>query len=316
MKPRLSIAVGLLAVLAALLVLVLMTMQGARPQSKSGVGSSTSLRTVTGTVRAHGSPLAGARVRIKASEVSAVSDALGAFRLPVATSASNHLTARRDGYLISGADTDGDDVHFDLKPLPHDDDTSYAWVDPRPDERTTGNCANCHAEIYREWSKGGHAHSATGRYFRDLYGDETTHTNWNLLAENPDASGACAACHAPTATFKETLDLREVRGVAGQGVHCDYCHKVVDSGLEPIGLAHGRHGMQLLRPSEGQLFVGPLDDVDRGEDTYSPLYQDSKYCASCHEGTVLGVHVYSTYSEWLVSPAAKKGQQCQSCHMK
>src|SRR5207244_3382643 len=73
--------------------------------------------------------------------------------------------------------------------------------------------------------------------------------------------------------------------------------------------------LRLLRPREGQLFFGPLDDVDRGEDAYSPLYRDSRYCASCHEGVVFGVHVYSTYSEWQDSPARRQGLHCQSCHM-
>jgi hypothetical protein len=80
-------------------------------------------------------------------------------------------------------------------------------------------------------------------------------------------------------------------------------------------LTHGRFGLKLLRPAAGRLFFGPLDDVDRGEDSYSPLYRQSRYCASCHEGTVFGVPVYTTYSEWLASPARKEGKQCQSCHM-
>jgi hypothetical protein len=74
--------------------------------------------------------------------------------------------------------------------------------------------------------------------------------------------------------------------------------------------------MNLLRPREGQVFIGPLDDVDRGEDSYSPLYRDSRICAPCHEGVVFGVPVYTTYSEWLQSPARAQGQHCQSCHMR
>src|SRR5262249_7228947 len=31
-------------------------------------------------------------------------------------------------------------------------------------------------------------------------------------------------------------------------------------------------------------------------------------------GTVLGVHVYGTYSEWLESSARTEGKQCQTCH--
>src|SRR5262249_16657022 len=57
-------------------------------------------------------------------------------------------------------------------------------------------------------------------------------------------------------------------------------------------------------------------DVDRGEDAYSPFYKESRYCAACHEGVVFGVHVYSTYSEWLDSPARRHGQHCQDCHMR
>src|SRR5262249_48794666 len=82
----------------------------------------------------------------------------------------------------------------------------------------------------------------------------------------------------------------------------------------PFGLTHGRFGLALLRPTHGQLFFGPLDDVDRGDDAYSPLYRDARYCASCHEGTVFGVHVYSTWSEWRDRPAGRAGKQCQGCH--
>src|SRR5205823_3540611 len=102
---------------------------------------------------------------------------------------------------------------------------------------------------------------------------------------------------------------------AARGVHCDYCHKVADVSNEHFGQTHGRFGLKLLRPTQGQLFFGPLDDVDRGEDAFTPLYHDSRYCASCHEGTVFGVPVYSTYSEWLESPARQQGRSCQSCHM-
>jgi hypothetical protein len=36
-------------------------------------------------------------------------------------------------------------------------------------------CANCHAEIYREWTASAHSRSATGRRFRNLYDG----TDWN-----------------------------------------------------------------------------------------------------------------------------------------
>src|SRR5206468_1854550 len=68
-------------------------------------------------------------------------------------------------------------------------------------------------------------------------------------------------------------------------------------------------------PERGQLFFGPLDDVDRGEDVASAFQRDSRFCAACHEGTVFGVPVYTTYSEWTESPAGRRGQSCQGCHL-
>jgi hypothetical protein len=132
-----------------------------------------------------------------------------------------------------------------------------------------------------------------------------------VATQNPLGADVCAACHAPAPTPAQTP------GATGlQGVHCDYCHKITGLGDGTLGLSHGRFNLRLQRPGPGeQLFFGPLDDVDRGEDAYSAFYRDSRYCASCHEGIVFGTHVYSTYSEWLDSPARREGRQCQDCHM-
>jgi len=65
-----------------------------------------------------------------------------------------------------------------------------------------------------------------------------------------------------------------------------------------------------------QLFIGPFDDVFPGPDTFDPLYKDSKYCAACHHGVLWGVLAYGEFAEWQGSSYAKKGIQCQNCHMK
>jgi hypothetical protein len=101
------------------------------------------------------------------------------------------------------------------------------------------------------------------------------------------------------------------------GVHCDYCHKIVGPAEGEVGLTHGRYGLKLLRPdSDHQLLFGPLTDSTRNDNAYSAFQHQSRLCASCHEGIVFGVPVYTTYSEWQASPAAKAGLQCQDCHMK
>src|SRR5262249_15129574 len=185
------------------------------------------------------------------------------------------------------------------------------------------NCGNCHPQIHREWAASAHASAATNRRLLNLYEGKDWHgrpsPGWHVLAEHPLGAGVCAACHAPTfADERVEYDLRKVKGVAAHGVHCDYCHKVVDAPTDKLGTRFGRDGLTLLRPAgKEQLFFGPLDDAVREGETfgYSPLYKESRYCASCHEGIVFGVHVYGTYTEWLESPARHEGKQCQTCHM-
>jgi hypothetical protein len=266
-------------------------------------------------------PVAGACVRYKGTADFVVTDAGGRFELPRGAAPDGSVvTASREGHVIVGAPRGRSPLELFLLPLPKEDFEPYAWVDPAADPAGRHNCANCHQEMYDDWAASSHSRSATGRHFRSLYDGTDWHgkpnVGWSLLGQYPDGAGVCASCHAPTASFVDTeFDLRKVKGVAARGVHCDYCHKIVDSGQGKLGLTHGRDGIRLLRPARDQLFFGPLDDVDRGEDSFSPLYRDSKYCASCHEGVVFGKPVYTTYSEWLDSPARQQGKQCQSCHM-
>jgi hypothetical protein len=276
---------------------------------------------IRGVVRDEHVPVAGARVRLQGTTQNVLTDQAGRFSLSGAPAAAARVTAWKEGYLIGAATADTRPLQISLRRLPTDDNESYAWVDPTPNPRNNQNCGNCHETIYREWSASGHARSATGRHFQNLYAGTDWHgragVGWSLLADHPDGAGVCTSCHAPTVEPGDpaAFDLRQVRGVAAQGVHCDYCHKIAGTAQTPVGLTHGRFGLNLLRPKHGQLFFGPLDDVDRGEDTRAAVYQESRYCAACHEGTVFGVAVYSTYSEWLASPARRQGKECQSCHM-
>ncbi len=271
---------------------------------------------VAGQVLGPSGPIAAAQVRIRATRSQSTTDAAGRFHLPQA--ANQRVTASAPGFIIAGTQASAGLLSLRLSPLPARDNPHYVWVDPAPNPSVAGNCGNCHTQIYREWAASGHAHSAAGRHFRELYEGSGTSASWGLLRQYPDGAGVCTACHAPAIAESDPayFDLRRLQGTARAGVHCDYCHKVTGPADGPLGLAHGRFGLRLLRPTgSGQLFFGPLDDVDRGEDAYSAFYHDSRYCASCHEGTLFGVHVYSTYSEWLQSPARQQGRQCQDCHM-
>jgi hypothetical protein len=277
--------------------------------------------TVQGTVLdSGGKPVAGARVRFKATSQHASTDARGRFTLK---GNGQRITAWSLGHFIGGASVQDHSLMLRLRPLPTEDSTDYAWVDPTPDARDAHRCGNCHATIHQEWAASAHGQAASNKRFLNLYDGSDWQgrpgRGWNLLKEHPNGSAVCAACHAPTVPADHAAyeDFRKLEGVHARGIHCDFCHKIAQAQVstERLGLEHGRFGYQLLRPAKGQLFFGPLDDVDREEDTFLSMYQESRYCAACHEGTVFGIPVYTTYSEWLESPARKEGKQCQTCHM-
>lgn len=268
-----------------------------------------------------GRPLAGARVRWQGRPEHVITDRDGRFRLPRDFSPERKLTAWMPGYFIGGSQSESRSVFLRLRPLPEKDHEGYAWVDPTPDANHAERCGNCHAVIHQEWAGSAHARSAVNRRFRNLYDGSDWHgqsdRGWNLLRDHPTGAGVCAACHAPTVPVDHPGfdDLRQTDGLHALGVHCDFCHKIAEARTDRLGLEHGRYAYDLLRPRTGQVFFGPLDDVDRDEDAFSPLYKQSRYCAACHEGIVFGVPVYTTYSEWLASPARQAGKQCQDCHM-
>ena len=140
----------------------------------------------------------------------------------------------------------------------------------------------------------------------------------------PNHAGDCAACHAPAAAINDPLITNPafVQGVGAEGVNCDFCHKIWNVVLDPLtGLPYpdraGVLSYEFRRPFDGhQLFVGPLDDVAPGEDTYSRLQKTGQFCAPCHFGVFEGTVVYDSFGEWLRSPYSReKGKSCQDCHM-
>ena len=276
---------------------------------------------VEGSVVDEKGPLARASVGWQGQTERVFTDGQGRFRLP--SSRSKRIIASKTGYRIASAVDSDKPLTLRLERLAKKDNSDYEWIDPHTDPAMANNCANCHGEIYREWQQSAHAKSATNPKFLHLFagtdGKAPVQKKWNAQAEHPDGSAVCATCHAPTfSSPKLEYDIREAKGVAKSGIHCDYCHKIADAPTDKLGTRFGRDGLRLLRPSKGELLTfGPLDDAVRKGESFACLsvYKESRYCASCHEGIVFGVHAYGTYSEWLESPAKRQGKHCQQCHM-
>lgn len=177
--------------------------------------------------------------------------------------------------------------------------------------------------------------------------------------DEPNRDGNCASCHTPaaakisnekncswlgchtsltaqratTAVMDPGVSPVGLTGDAGEGINCDFCHKVggviidEETGL-PTPDMPGILSMKLYRPAEGdQVFFGTFGDVSRRV-SYAPVLAESEFCAPCHYGVFGGVVgsgtvtggtlIYNSYGEWLESPYSdpKTGQTCQDCHMK
>jgi hypothetical protein len=55
--------------------------------------------------------------------------------------------------------------------------------------------------------------------------------------------------------------------------------------------------------------------TDAHASAYSGLHTKSEFCAGCHDFSINGVPISSTYTEWKEGPYAAEGKQCQDCHM-
>jgi hypothetical protein len=162
--------------------------------------------------------------------------------------------------------------------------------------------------------------------------------------DRPDATGACADCHAPAIDGPAGggHSLLDARGYAfEEGVTCDLCHKVRSVDLDaPDGGVGGR--LVLGRPlEEGSatsiwrpVMYGPYADVVNGGmgGTWAPFFSGADLCSGCHEHSQAPLWddpaltpdadrwpdgrlpVLSTWSEWTES-VVSPGSVCQDCHM-
>ncbi len=277
--------------------------------------------TLRGTVvDAAGQPVDGARVRLRASQTVVLTTPDGRFALAdPAAAPGGEITAARAGHIIGGVTIKDTvfDYRIQLPAIPAGDDATYPWVTAFPDDdQAPGTdfgrepCGACHRRILAEWQESAHARAAANRRFLAFFDGEN---RVSFKHGNPEADGGCATCHVPMASGNHP---RQATGVAGEGVGCDFCHKIAEA-RPGEGAATGVRAVELRRPPFGrQIIFGPFDDVPRGRDAFAQVFAESRYCAACHQARVGGIAVYSEFEEWQASRFAGDGITCQSCHMR
>ena len=162
-------------------------------------------------------------------------------------------------------------------------------------------CGECHQAIHAVWQGSLHANSWSNNIFQAGY-------RRAKASHGSDGARLCLRCHAPTTRHTKDWDVRQA--ITAEGVTCDYCHSVSGVDLarrdDPVQLNVGREKYGPLRHAQS-----PAHNI-----VNSTLHTQSEFCAACHEyRNRHGVTILGTYSEWKASPYAKRGKQCQDCHM-
>jgi hypothetical protein len=171
-------------------------------------------------------------------------------------------------------------------------------------------CKGCHVKIFEQHSHSMHANSFNNpvfqaEYFKQLLPRLSTP---GLMEE----AKACIACHSPVSYInndrKHIVSVHEVDPQMS-GVTCDFCHTI--SGYEGNNPGNAKY---ISAP--GYQKLGPFKHESDWHHVYSELQTKSEFCAICHNRVnYLGLEIMSTFTEWEKSPHAKKGIQCQDCHM-
>jgi nitrate/TMAO reductase-like tetraheme cytochrome c subunit len=156
-------------------------------------------------------------------------------------------------------------------------------------------CQPCHPQQFADWEKSRHARAMGPGVIGQIL-DMTDYQN-------------CLDCHAPLSEQADSLDAfvskNDHNSLYKKGLICSACHLRANQWFGPPRRAD-------LPPLKSKL-------PHNGWNSHK-AFEDSRFCAACHQFpadgyAVNGKLLENTYEEWKVSPAAQKGQTCQSCHM-
>jgi hypothetical protein len=298
--------------------------------------------TITGTVRNAQGPLAGAHVRVQATETKTTTDKDGNFALAwPADQGPVRVIAWANGYYMGWVTVPpgGGPVSITLEPYFTTDNVDYQWFS-HEGARGSVACSHCHTMLlYKDWQRDAHSRSAINPRFLSMYngtdldGHQSPPTRFiydrdgkpipqppdptrayfgpGFKLDFPTSAGPCAACHVPLVAARraglEGADPNQATGVEKDGVACELCHKIGAVRFDPATRMPyadkpGVLSVRLYRPPQGHQLFFGQLDDVAGEDSYLPLVEESAFCAPCHFGVFSGVPVYNSYGEWLASP--------------
>jgi cytochrome c554/c'-like protein len=204
---------------------------------------------------------------------------------------------------------------------PTDTFLGWYWTRPLPSQQKApsgtrahavsldpATCGTCHVEQFEGWRRSLHSRAMGPGLLGQLV---------NMPPHATQEHQECLRCHAPLGEQAESLVASLVgekkaeapggRALHEQGLVCAACHVRGDRWYGPPR-------------RDGSQPAGDTPQFPHGGWTASAAFEDSRFCAACHQfgkdGYALnGKPLENTYEEWKASRHAREGRTCQSCHM-
>lgn len=287
---------------AYLLILCVCLMISACGGGSTGGGTATG--SISGVVKDGDNPVAGVTVTLQGSDISAVTDASGAFTLNNIPAGEARISSWKEGYycgLLVDVNVPVSGVVVSIRRHLLIDFSSYEWLLPEGEN----GCIQCHPALTAMSKQDAHMGSAanprflSAYYGQDVLGNQSPNTTYTIITNNwgtfevpepydttkpyygpgwridfPSDKGTCTSCHIPGAATNGDVDPKSVTGADKYGVHCDFCHKIGTVHLEkntglPSVYLPGVQSIDLFRPdtaSWAQLFMGSLADGNSNDE--------------------------------------------------
>jgi len=191
-------------------------------------------------------------------------------------------------------------------------------------------CSTCHPKHFKEWSVSQHAYAQLS----PVYLSFSSFVNEITSGSNGDF---CFRCHTPIGAnlnenpFISNLDRHPT---SREGITCIVCHrmnKTYNKRSGRLAIQKGDLLAPVYGPTGGEELKRVLDNTDKyrvvtekgkpGRKIHTKAIKftslsSSTFCGQCHDVTLLnGFRLEEAFSEYRLSPAARKGTTCQDCHM-
>ncbi len=194
---------------------------------------------------------------------------------------------------------------------------------------SASQCADCHPTEYAEWSASPHAYAQISPMFNAMQG--------TFIKRSGGTNGDfCIRCHTGVGmALNEPLFTENFKrsAVAREGITCVVCHRIE----KPYGRVSGRFAIEegnihqtmygpltddVLKQVIEEYNVSPSPDVKPGSEPIHAkaekrlYFSTAQICSMCHDvNSQNGFRLEAAYTQFLNSPARKRGETCQDCHM-